>query len=49
MHTDFQVAQLFNGESDPKSHIEQCVTQWQVVEIPPDSGFMYFPNHSVKS
>jgi hypothetical protein len=26
MQTDFQVAQLFNGEYDPKAHIEQCVT-----------------------
>jgi hypothetical protein len=31
--TDFQVVQLFNGQSDPKEHIEQCVTQWKVVEI----------------
>jgi hypothetical protein len=26
MRKDFQVAQLFNEESDPKAHIEQCVT-----------------------
>jgi hypothetical protein len=26
IQTDFQVAQLFNGETDPIEHIEQCVT-----------------------
>jgi hypothetical protein len=35
MQTDFQVAQLFSEEYDPKVHIEQCVAQWQVAEIPP--------------
>jgi hypothetical protein len=25
MQTDFQVSQLFNGQFDPKAHIEQCV------------------------
>lgn len=34
MRINFQVAQFFNGEFDPKVHIEQCVTQWKVVEIP---------------
>jgi hypothetical protein len=34
MLMDLQVAQLFNGQSDPKEHIEQCVRQWQVEEIP---------------
>ena len=34
LQTDFQVVKLFNGQSDPKAHIEQCVRQLQAVEIP---------------
>jgi hypothetical protein len=34
MQMDFQVAQLFNGNFDPKTHIEQCIRQWKVAEIP---------------
>jgi hypothetical protein len=44
MQTDFQVAQLFNGESDPKAHIEHCVTQWQVAEIPSRFWVQVFPH-----
>jgi hypothetical protein len=43
MQTSFQVAQLFNGESNPKAHIEQCVTQWQVAEIPSHFWVQVFP------
>lgn len=42
--TDPQVAQLFNGEYDPKAHIEQCVTQWQAVEIPSHFWVQVFPH-----
>jgi hypothetical protein len=31
MQMDFQVVKLFNGEFDPKEHIEKCVRQWNVV------------------
>jgi hypothetical protein len=34
MQKDFHVVQLFNGQYDPKTHIEQCMRQWQVAEIP---------------
>jgi hypothetical protein len=44
MQTDFQVSQLFNRESDPKAHIEQCVTQWQVAEIPSHFWVQVFPH-----
>jgi hypothetical protein len=44
MQMDLQVAQLFSGESDPKVHIEQCVTQWQVAEIPPRFWVQVFPH-----
>jgi hypothetical protein len=44
MQMDFQVVQLFNGESDPKAHIEQCVTQWQVAEIPSHFWVQVFPH-----
>jgi hypothetical protein len=37
-------AQLFNGESDPRIHIEQCVTQWQAVEIPSHFWVQVFPH-----
>jgi hypothetical protein len=41
---DFQVVQLFNGQSDPKTHIEQCVRQWQVAEIPSRLWVQVFPH-----
>jgi hypothetical protein len=44
MQMDFQVAQLFNGQSDPKAHIEQCVRQWQVAEIPSRLWVQVFPH-----
>jgi len=44
MQTDFQVAQLFNGQSDPKAHIEKCVKQWQVEEIPSLLWVQVFPH-----
>jgi hypothetical protein len=44
MQMDFQVAQLFNGQSDPKTHIEQCVRQWQVVEVPSHLWVQVFPH-----
>jgi hypothetical protein len=44
MQMDFQVVQLFNGQSDPKAHIEQCVTQWQVAEIPSRFWVQVFPH-----
>jgi hypothetical protein len=44
MQMDFQVAQLSNGQSDPKAHIEQCVKQWQVVEIPSLLWVQVFPH-----
>jgi hypothetical protein len=31
---DFQDVQLFNGRSDPKVHIEHCLKQWRVAEVP---------------
>jgi hypothetical protein len=43
MQTTFQVVQLFNGESYPKAHIEQCVTQQQVEEIPSRFWVQVFP------
>jgi hypothetical protein len=36
--------QLFIGESDPIIHIEQCVTQWQVVDIPSLFWVKLFPH-----
>jgi hypothetical protein len=44
MQMDFQVAQLFNGQSDPKTHIEQCVRQWQVAEVPSHLWVQVFPH-----
>jgi hypothetical protein len=44
MQTNFQVVQLFNGQYDPKAHIEQCVRQWQVVEIPSRLWVQVFPH-----
>jgi len=44
MQMDFQVAQLFDGQSDPKTHIEQCVRQWQVVEVPTHLWVQVFPH-----
>jgi hypothetical protein len=44
MQTDFQIAQLFNGHSDPKTHIEQCMRQWQVAEIPSHFWVQVFPH-----
>ena len=44
MQMDFQVVQLFNKESNPKAHIEQCMTQWQVVEIPSHLQVKVFPH-----
>ena len=44
MQMDFQVAQLFNGDSDHKAHIEQCVTQWQVAKITSRFWVQVFPH-----
>jgi hypothetical protein len=44
MQMDFQVAQLFNGQSDPKAHVEQCIRQWKVVEIPSCLWVQVFPH-----
>jgi hypothetical protein len=44
MRMDFQVAQLIDGQSDPKKHIEQCVRQWQVVEVPSHLWVQVFPH-----
>jgi hypothetical protein len=44
MQTDLQVAQIFNRDSDPKAHIEPCVTQWQVAEIPSLLWVQVFPH-----
>jgi hypothetical protein len=44
MWMDFQVAQLFNGQYNPKTHIEQCVRQWKVVEIPYLLRVQVFPH-----
>jgi hypothetical protein len=35
---------LFNGDFDPKSHIEQCMTQWQVAKIPSCFWVQVFPH-----
>ena len=48
MWMDFQVAQLFNGQSDPKAHIEKCVKQWKVEEIPSLLWVQVFP-HSLRT
>jgi hypothetical protein len=34
MHIDLQYAQLFDGWSDPKVHIEHCLKQWQFAKVP---------------
>jgi hypothetical protein len=41
---DFQVVQWFNGESDPKAHIEKCVIQWQVAKISSHLWVQVFPH-----
>jgi hypothetical protein len=38
------VAQLFSGESDPRMHIEKCVTQWQAARIPSHFWVQVFPH-----
>jgi hypothetical protein len=44
IQTDFQFAQLFNRQFDPKAHIEKCVKQWQVAEIPSRLWVQVFPH-----
>jgi len=44
MREDFQVAELFNGEFDPRAYIQQCVTRWQVLEIPSRFYVQIFPH-----
>jgi hypothetical protein len=44
MQMDLQVVQLFSGESDPRIHIQQCVAQWQAVEIPSHFWVQVFPH-----
>ena len=44
MWMDFQFVQLFNGQDDPKAHVEQCVRKWQVVEIPSRLWVQVFPH-----
>jgi hypothetical protein len=44
MHKYFQVVQLFDGQYDPKTHIKQCVRQWQVVELPSQLWVQLFPH-----
>jgi hypothetical protein len=34
MNIDFQDVQLFDGSSDPRVHIEHCLEQWRVAEVP---------------
>jgi len=41
---NFQVLQLFNGISNPKVHIEQCVTQWKATKIPSHFSVHVFPH-----
>jgi hypothetical protein len=43
MWIEFQVVKLFNGQSDPKTNIEQCARQWQVAEIPSRFWVQVFP------
>jgi hypothetical protein len=43
---DLQVVQLFNGESDPRIHIEQSATQSQATGIPSHFWIQVFP-HSI--
>jgi hypothetical protein len=40
----FQVAQLFTRQYDPKPHIEQCIRQWKVAEIPSRLWVQVFPH-----
>jgi hypothetical protein len=44
MQMGFQLVQLFNGHSDSKEHIEKCVTQWKVAEIPCRLWVQLFPH-----
>ena len=41
---DFQVVQLFDGQSDPKTHIKQCVGQWKIAEVPSHLWVQVFPH-----
>jgi hypothetical protein len=34
MNIYFQDVQLFKGQSDPRVHIEHCLKQWRVAEVP---------------
>jgi hypothetical protein len=52
MNIDFQGVKLFDGQSDPKTHIQHCVKQWQVAEVPPHlwvQVFLYFMGPIPKS
>jgi hypothetical protein len=34
MNMDFCEAQLFDGQSDPRMHVEKCIKKWKVVQVP---------------
>ena len=44
IQTEPHTTQLFIEESDLRIHIEQCVTQWQVAEIPSLLWVQVFPH-----
>jgi hypothetical protein len=33
-NTKFHGAQLFDGKFDPRMHVENCIKQWKVVQVP---------------
>jgi len=41
-NTYFHDAQLFNGKSDPIMHVENCIKQWKVVQIPSQIRVQFF-------